>query len=403
MTAILVVGSIHADARAGVDRLPRPGETVIACSHMIGLGGKGANQAVAAARGGADVRMIGAVGADPNGVQMLSVLRDEGVDVSLVRAGTKAPTGFALVAVDAGGENLIVVAPGADATVTPEALADLAAAPDGWPQAGVTLCQGELPPETVDRAAALAAQSGSAFALNLAPVIPVASATLGLADPLVLNELEASQVAAARLPGFAAQTVSDVRTARRFAAQALAAGLSRSLVVTLGPLGAVAGAGANSAWGEAEVFCAAPGAPVTAVDTTGAGDAFVGQVVAELAAGTSFRQAVIAGVAAGSLAVTRPGACGSYATAREIEDFARRVQVTGRVRPGGHAQEDELPRPGGRAPVGERASAAGRTHAAGRVRPGGHAQADERVRPGGHAPVGDQTLAGKRACAGDSE
>jgi ribokinase len=329
MVTVLVVGSIHADTRLAVSRLPRPGETVIASAHSLGLGGKGANQAVAAARGGVRVRMIGAVGADANGAAMIAALEAQGVDVSLIAIRPDVPTGLALVAVEESGENLIVVAPGADAAATPEALAELAAGPNGWPRAELTLCQGELPPPTVDRAAALAAAAGSVFALNLAPVIGVGDQTLALADPLVLNELEAREVAASRLPGFQSDAVADVRSARRFAARAVAAGLSRSLVVTLGAAGAVAAAGARSAWGETAPFGAAPGSAVEVVDTTGAGDAFVGQLVAVLAQGGGFDQAVAGGVAAGTLATTRAGACPAYAAAPEIAAFARQVRVGG--------------------------------------------------------------------------
>ncbi|MDR1635407.1 MAG: ribokinase [Bifidobacteriaceae bacterium] len=357
--AILVVGSVHADARLGVGRLPRPGETVIAAAYTFGLGGKGANQAVAAARGGALVRMIGAVGADANGVSAIAALRAEGVDVSLVRTCADALTGMAMVAVEAAGENLIVVAPGADAAVTPETLSELAAGPGGWPGAEVTLCQGELPADAVDRAAALAKSAGSAFVLNLAPVIDVAPETLALADPLVMNEHEAGEVAAWFLAGgdsggsdlvgcwegvgtdpvgveegvalgqrgLAAGPVAGALAARRFVDQALAAGMSRSIVVTLGAAGAVAGAGALSAWGQAAAFRAVSGTAVEVADTTGAGDAFVGQLVAGLARGVSFRDAVAGGVAAGSLAVARAGACASYATAVEIECFVRSIEV----------------------------------------------------------------------------
>jgi ribokinase len=277
VTAVTVVGSINLDLVASGAPLPRAGETVIGASLGRHPGGKGANQALAAARLGAKVRLVGCVGADPFAEEALALLRGEGVDLSAVAVDPQAPTGVALIAVSPEGENQIVVAPGANAAFTAEQLTA--------PIEGALICQLELPLAAV--AAAAAAASGF-VALNLAPAAEVPQRLLARADLIVVNETEAAFYGEAlrRAPGLVA--------------------------LTLGPRGAVllrAGA---------QVAEAAP-PPITPVDTTGAGDAFVAALVVALAEGQAHGRALAFACAAGALAATRPGAQTSLPSRAEVE------------------------------------------------------------------------------------
>jgi ribokinase len=286
---VSVLGSLNTDISVAVPHLPGPGETVLATSAaVIGAGGKGANQAVAAARLGARVRMVGCCGADEFGAGLLAALTAEGIDVTGVRTVGETASGLALITVDAAGENAIAVAPGANAHAgEPEVAAVLAAPCD------VLVLSAEIPVPTL--AAALAAVRGQPVVtvLNLAPVPDGAGAIAAGARWLVVNAQEAGALAGGR-----------VGSAQ--AAQAAAAGLAeggdagRHVVVTLGAGGAVlAGPG-----GPALV----PGFAVRPVDSVGAGDAFVGALAVALASGAAPAAAVRAACAAGAAATTRRGA-----------------------------------------------------------------------------------------------
>lgn len=265
---VLVVGSLNVDLVATVPAQPRPGETVLGSGLRRFPGGKGANQAVAAAAAGAAVRLVGCVGTDREGAAYLDGLAARGVDVSGVRRVAGRPTGTALITVDPQGENAIVVVPGANAALRPSDLdIDLA-------DADVVLLQLEVPLAVVTEAVRRAAAAGTRVVLNVAPYAELAPDVLDLADPVVANEHEA---AALRRP-------------------------PRSLVVTLGARGA--------RWlrDGTVVEVAAPVADV--VDTTGAGDAFAGALAAALATGAAAEAALLNAVGAGSAAVSRPGAQG---------------------------------------------------------------------------------------------
>lgn len=294
---VLVVGSVNLDHSAYVPRLPRPGETVLADRARRGLGGKGANQAVAAARAGADVRLLGAVGDDDAGRRVLGDLRAAGVDVALVAERTGTDTGAAYVTVDDAGENVVVVASGANATVAP---GEVGRAAGGG--AAVVLTQGELAPDVVAAAARLAREAGARFVLALAPVVDLDPEVLAAADPLVVNEHEAGQLLGRRV-------ADDVSAAAGAARQLVARG-PRSVVVSVGADGAVAarrtGDGVH-VWHQP-----APDPPSRVVDATGAGDALTGVLAAGLAGGEVLEDALCRGVAAATLAVTRAGAAGSY-------------------------------------------------------------------------------------------
>jgi ribokinase len=286
---VVVVGSINVDETLPVDAWPQPGETVLlAGAPTSGLGGKGANQAVAAALAGTSVAFVGAVGDDAGAATALAGLTAAGVDIAAVRRIEGVGTGRATILLHRDGENLILVDPGANATVS---IVDVARARDLIAGAAVVLVQGEVAPDVIDATAAVCRDTGIRFVLNLAPPVAVATETLATADPLIVNELEAAHLGidpAAATPAPA-----------------------RSVVVTLGAKGAVA----ITADGRAEV----PSPRVTPVDTTGAGDAFAGTLSAALANGSTLADACRAGAAAGAFAVTRPGASASYGTSAEIQ------------------------------------------------------------------------------------
>lgn len=337
--SVVVVGSINVDVVARVERHPAPGETVLGAGGEMFCGGKGANQAVAAAYAGACVALVGAVGRDANAAVAALGLERAGVDLRAV-VHCAGPTGLALVAVAADGENTVIVVPGANAHVRPEHLAEDRALLTG---ARVVVTQGELPVATTDAVATAVAEiaAGGAparFVLNLAPVVAVAPATVLLADPLIVNEHEALGALAivdpAAAAAFAANGSDEAREANGAGGAGEAGGARgadetgeagdrdaiatrlgialtrsgvRSVVVTIGSAGAVV-------VGPSGVTRLS--APRTdAVDTTGAGDAFVGACTAALAAGSPLVDAARTAVAFAARSVQRPGAQASYAHA----------------------------------------------------------------------------------------
>ena len=250
---ITVIGSINLDLIANVDRLPNAGETVPGDDFRTAPGGKGANQALAAARAGGEVRMIGAVGKDAFAIEALACLKEGRVDVSRVRE-VHASTGTALILVDAKGENIIAVVPGANATVLP---GDLTKAM--MEKGEIVLLQNEIPIATVKAALAAAAQAGAVSVLNCAPFRADAAELLAVADYVVANETEFDLYAdALKLSG-------PDRPARM---RAFVEATGRTVIVTLG------GEGVLAATPEGDV--AVPALKITPVDTVGAGDTFCG-------------------------------------------------------------------------------------------------------------------------------
>jgi ribokinase len=283
---VTVLGSLNIDISVTVPRLPGPGATVLGSAARFTPGGKGANQAVAAARLGAETRMVGCVGDDEFGRRLLAALRAEGVDADGVRVVAEVPTGLAMIAVDESGENLITVAPGANHQVGPADVAEAGARPRD-----VLVISAEIPVSAIR--SALAQGRGTLCVLNLAPALAEAAALVadGAPDWLVVNESEATAVLG--------RPVAGLKDAGRAAAELVAVG-PRHAVVTAGAHGAaLAGPDGTDT---------IPGFRVTAVDTVGAGDTFVGALGVALAAGVSASQAVRAASAAGAAAVTRHGA-----------------------------------------------------------------------------------------------
>lgn len=282
--------------------LPAPGETVLGGPFETFPGGKGANQAVAAARMGARVTMVGRVGADAYGTELRSVLSREGVDLTAVRAAAGISTGVALITVDeSGGENTIVVAGGANQRVSKEDVEGVAGL---IRSADVLLMQLEVPLEAVAAAAKLAHAAGRRVVLNAAPAQPLPPDLLNAVDVLIVNQGEAAQIAGA-------STDSDpIDLAKRLQAKGV-----RAVVITLGAEGAlVAEGGATNQL---------PSARVDVVDTVGAGDAFCGSLAAMLAAGTPLLEAAKVGCIAGALAATKLGAIPSLPTLDAVSRLAQ--------------------------------------------------------------------------------
>jgi ribokinase len=282
---VIVVGSVNADLVVHVDRLPAPGETVTGGRFARHGGGKGANQAVAAARLGADVTLVGAVGDDDLGAEALAQLRDEGVDVSAVARLEGVATGVAAIVVDAAGENQVAVASGANAELTAEAVERALAALVGGADA-VVLLGHEVPGAAVLAAARAAARAGWPVVLNPAPARPLPDELAALAPLLTPNAAEAGALAGEADPAAAARALAE-RT-------------GAAVLVTLGARGALLVDGAT------EQPIAAP--TLDALDTTGAGDALNGALAAELAAGRPLAEAAAFAVVAASLSTREAGA-----------------------------------------------------------------------------------------------
>ncbi|RWO79427.1 MAG: ribokinase [Mesorhizobium sp.] len=293
---IIVVGSINLDLIANVDRLPAPGETVRGSGFATAPGGKGANQALAAARAGAKVRMVGAVGKDNFATEALALLRDGKIDLSGV-GETFASTGTALIMVADDGENVIAVVPGAnDSVVT----GDLSKA--FMKKGDVVLLQQEIPLQTVDAALDAARAAGAVTVLNTAPFRAEAAAFLGKADYVVANETEFD------LYGEALSLSGRDRPARM---RDFAGTTGRTIVVTLGGDGVLAATPAD--------LLMVPAFNITPVDTVGAGDTFCGYFAAGLSSGLPLDQALARAAAAGSLACLKPGAQPAIPLAKDVE------------------------------------------------------------------------------------
>jgi ribokinase len=290
---VLVFGSVNADLVFAVPELPAPGRTVLGEAYRALPGGKGANQAVAAARDGAKVALAGAVGRDPLAEVALSASRAAGVDLSRV-AATDAPTGCAAICVDPAGRNQIAVAAGANALARAAQVEDAALGPGV-----VVLLQMEVPPAETAGLVTRARARGARTVLNLAPAGPMPGDALRALDLLVVNEHEAAWLAARLDCGADA------------AALRAALGGGPDVAVTRGEAGAEAATAAGTAW--------APAFPLAAVDTTGAGDCWCGVLAAALAAGARLETAMLRAAAAAAIACTRPGAAVAMPDATETD------------------------------------------------------------------------------------
>ena len=314
---VVVVGSLNVDLTVTVPRHPRPGETLTGAGGTYAPGGKGANQALAASLAGAPTSMVGAVGSDANAVTAISLLRRGGVGLEAVET-VPGPTGLAVIAVDEAGENTIIVVPGANGQVSATTV-DAHAGTVG--DAEVVISQCEIPTEAIT---ATARATKGRFILNLAPATPLPLEVLRRADPLVVNEHEAqvllhhlehgttddgaTVVTADERPGGSGPLRVDdgapdyAEVAARIRRRGIGA-----VVITLGADGALVV--------DDDGATPVPSPSVQVLDTTGAGDAFVGTLGAHLAVGVDLRTATAIACRAGALASTAPGAQSSYAAA----------------------------------------------------------------------------------------
>jgi len=302
MNDILVVGSLNMDLVVRAPRFPAPGETISGEDLAIIPGGKGANQAVAAARLGAAVSMLGRVGSDVFGQSLLDNLTKNKVNTSRVRRDTAA-TGTATIIVDAHGQNSIVLSPGANGKVSPDDVADL-------PDAKILILQFEIPSETVLRAAQQAREKGMRVIVNPAPARTMDKALLESVDILVPNESELSLLTG--------ETVTDIASAEA-AARILMKQGSGMVVVTLGARGSLAVT-------KNERFVV-PSFSVEVVDTTAAGDAFIGGLAVSLVENKLLEKALTYANACGALATTKFGAQPSLPIKDEVDEFLQKMKM----------------------------------------------------------------------------
>lgn len=298
---VCVVGALHRDLVVRAARFPQPGETVLGEDFALFIGGKGANQAVAAARAGGRVTLVARVGDDVFGERAVRNFEADGIDVRFVLRDGRAPSGVALINVGRDGENSISVASGANALLSPE---DIRKAEKAFDGADVLLLQLETPPAAVRAAVQAAASRGLPVILNPAPARPLDDGLLAMVSVLTPNETEAEILA-----GTKTGAPEDVRAA----AAALRARGPRLVVVTLGERGCYA------AGEDFEGFV--PAFPVRPVDTTAAGDVFSGVLAVALAEKRPLVDALRFASAAAALSVTKPGAQPSAPARGEIEAF----------------------------------------------------------------------------------
>ena len=307
MKNVLVVGSSNTDMVIRVSRIPRPGETVLGGEFAMAAGGKGANQAVAAARAGGRVTFVARIGEDLFGERALENFGRDGIDTRFIFRTPEAPSGIALINVDARGENSISVASGANARL---AVGDIEAADDAFAAADILLLQLESPLQAVEAAVRKAVERHVPVILNPAPARALGDGLLGLVTYLTPNENEAELLTG--IP------VRDEAGARQAAGRLRARGAAR-VVITLGERGVFASAA------EFEGFV--PAFKVEPVDTTAAGDVFNGALAVALAEQNPLKDALRFAQAAAAVSVTRPGAQPSAPTRAEINGFLKKIEA----------------------------------------------------------------------------
>ncbi len=300
---LVVLGSINADHILNLEQFPRPGETLIGKNYRIAFGGKGANQAVAAGRSGADISFIACVGEDDMGERIRRQLQADKIDIQSVQPAAGATTGVALIFVNDEGENVIGIDPGANAAVTPDYLSRYR---QSVIDAAALLMQLESPLDTVIAAAKLARAHRTQVILNPAPARQLPDELLALVDIITPNETEAE-----RLTGV---VISDDAAAARAALILHDKGIS-TVIITLGSRGVWLSSGGNGKL--------VPGFKVKAVDTIAAGDTFNGSLLTALLEGRDMDHAVQFAHAAAAIAVTRPGAQPSIPWRDEIDAFLK--------------------------------------------------------------------------------
>lgn len=297
---IIVLGSCNTDMVIKSDRIPVPGETILGGAFMMNSGGKGANQAVAAARLGGDVTFIAKTGNDLFGKQSVQQYKEEGINTDYIVSDPNLPSGVALITVDKGGENCIVVAMGANSTLVPE---DFKKAEDELKSAEVLLMQLETPIATIEYAAQFANANGVKVILNPAPAQSLSDTLLSNLYMLILNETEAELISGIKVENFA-----DAHKA----AKAISDKGVKKVIITMGSHGSMCKDGDN--------YLEIPAHKVNAADTTAAGDTYCGAVAVAIAEGKSLEEGIKFATKCSAVTVTKMGAQASIPTRKEVEN-----------------------------------------------------------------------------------
>lgn len=300
MSKILVIGSSNTDLIAKVERFPTAGETIEGDFFLQAMGGKGANQALAAHRLGGDVKFITCLGDDANGQNTLRYYEQEGLDVSDALIVSDVPTGTAMILVNREGENIIVITPGANNELSPDYILKIE---EEISLASIVVLQMEIPIETVKKVCEVAAKWDTKILLNVAPARDIDSALLKLVDILVVNETEIERISGKTIAALGEEGVIDSLLQRG----------AKTVILTLGRSGCIVK--------NRDISQHVPAFQVEAVDTTAAGDTFCGALVARLSRGVDLVEAVKFATAASAICVTRMGAQPSIPTDDEITEF----------------------------------------------------------------------------------